>query len=73
MKNEAESQAVFAVSYVRNVMGRVMLPDSTVHTKALISLISYRMTHEVYTKMYRLRRDKNKYKTIIVQVCWLVG
>ena len=31
MKNEAESQAVFAVSYVRNVRGRAMLPDSTVH------------------------------------------
>ena len=30
MKNEAESQAVFAVSYVRNVRGRAMLPDSTV-------------------------------------------
>ena len=30
VKNEAESQAVFAVSYVRNVWGRAMLPDSTV-------------------------------------------
>ena len=30
MKNEAESQAVFAVSYVRNVRGRGMLRDSTV-------------------------------------------
>ena len=30
VKNEAESQAVFAVSYVRNVRGRAMLPDSTV-------------------------------------------
>ena len=30
MKNEAESQTVFAVSYVRNVRGRAMLPDSTV-------------------------------------------
>ena len=30
MKNEAESQAVFAVSYVRNVRGRAILPDSTV-------------------------------------------
>ena len=29
MKNEAESQAVFAVSYVRNVRGRAMLPGST--------------------------------------------
>ena len=33
MKNEAESQAVFAVSYVRNVRGRAMLPDSTVLVK----------------------------------------
>ena len=31
VKNEAESQAGFAVSYVRNVRGRAMLPDSTVH------------------------------------------
>ena len=31
VKIEAESQAVFAVSYVRNVRGRAMLPDSTVH------------------------------------------
>ena len=31
VKNEAESQAVFAVSYVRNVRGQAMLPDSTVH------------------------------------------
>ena len=30
MKNEAESQAVFAVSYVRNVRDRTMLPDLTV-------------------------------------------
>ena len=30
VKNEAESQAVLAVSYVRNVRGRAMLPDSTV-------------------------------------------
>ena len=30
VKNEAESQAVFAVSYVPNVRGRAMLPDSTV-------------------------------------------
>ena len=30
VKNEAESQAVFAVSYVRHVRGRAMLPDSTV-------------------------------------------
>ena len=30
VKNEAESLAVFAVSYVRNVRGRAMLPDSTV-------------------------------------------
>ena len=30
MKNEAESQAVFVASYVRNVRGRAMLPDSTV-------------------------------------------
>ena len=30
MKNEAESQAVFAVSYMRNVRGRAMLLDSTV-------------------------------------------
>ena len=29
-KNEAESQAVFAVSYVRDVRGCAMLPDSTV-------------------------------------------
>ena len=33
VKNEAESQAVFAVSYVRNVRGRAMLPDSTVIMK----------------------------------------
>ena len=33
MKNEAESQAVLAVSYVRNVRGRAMLPDSTVKDK----------------------------------------
>ena len=33
MKNEAESQAVFAVSYVRNIRGRAMLPDSTVCTR----------------------------------------
>ena len=31
MKNEAESQAVFAFWYVRNVRGRAMLPDSTIH------------------------------------------
>ena len=31
MKNEAKSQAVFAVSYVRNVRGRAMLPESTVN------------------------------------------
>ena len=31
VKIEAETQAVFAVSYVRNVRGRAMLPDSTVH------------------------------------------
>ena len=31
MKNEAESQAVFAVSYVRNVRGCTMLLDSTVY------------------------------------------
>ena len=31
MKNEAKSQTVFAVSYVRNVRGRAMLLDSTVH------------------------------------------
>ena len=30
MKNEAESQAVFAVSYVHNVRGPAMLPDLTV-------------------------------------------
>ena len=30
MKNEAESQAVFAVSYLHNVRGRAMLLDSTV-------------------------------------------
>ena len=30
VKNEAESQAVFAVSYVRNVRGRAMLPDGCV-------------------------------------------
>ena len=30
VKNEAESQAVIAVSYVRNVRGRAMLPDATV-------------------------------------------
>ena len=30
MKNEAKSQAVFAVSYVRNVRGRAMLLDLTV-------------------------------------------
>ena len=30
MKNGAESQAVIEVSYVRNVRGRAMLPDSTV-------------------------------------------
>ena len=29
MKSEAESQAVFAVSYVRNVRGRAILLDST--------------------------------------------
>ena len=32
MKNEAETQAVFAVSYVRNVRDRAMLPDSTVYS-----------------------------------------
>ena len=31
VKNEVESQAVFAVSYVRNVRGRAMLLDSTVN------------------------------------------
>ena len=31
VKNEAESHAVFAVSYVRNVRGPAMLLDSTVY------------------------------------------
>ena len=38
MRNEAESQAVFAVSYVRNVRGRAMLPDSTVRLFDLLQL-----------------------------------
>ena len=33
VKNEAESQAVFAVSYVHNVRGHAILPDSTVSIK----------------------------------------
>ena len=35
--NEAESQAVFAISYVRNVRGHAMLPDSTVCKKQVFS------------------------------------
>ena len=39
MKNEAESQAVFAVSNVRNVRGRAMLPGSTVTHLGLASFL----------------------------------
>ena len=53
VKNEAESQAVFAVSYVRNVRGRAMLPDSTVciHQKVfkntmLSQLSRHHMEHQ---------------------------
>ena len=38
VKNEAESQAVFAVSYVRNIRGRAMLLDSTVTKIATITI-----------------------------------
>ena len=41
VKNEAKSQAVFAVSYVRNVRGRAMLPDSTVLSKSEIQASSH--------------------------------
>ena len=41
MKNEAESQAVFAVSYVSNIRGRAMLPDSTVNVILLVNFLTY--------------------------------
>ena len=41
VKNEAESQAVFVVSYVRNVRGRAMLPDSTVSVYFKVGEVIY--------------------------------
>ena len=46
MRNEAESQAVFAVSYVRNVRGRVMSPDSTVHVFLALQTSGCLLLHE---------------------------
>ena len=44
MKNKAESQAVFAVSYVLNIRGRAMLPDSTVDTSYVTMSYMHHLT-----------------------------
>ena len=53
VKNEAESQAVFAVSYVRNVRGRAMLPDSTVNDD-LVLTATYFMARSTSVYMGKL-------------------
>ena len=55
VKNEAESQAVFAVSYMRNVRGRAMLPDSTVLKMFIKSLHIIVAPFIFFNLMYEIR------------------
>ena len=59
MKNEAESQAVFAVSYVRNVRGRAMLPDSNVHVKILQNNLQIKELQAAYENRKRFTISLN--------------
>ena len=59
MKNEAESQAMFAVSCVRNVRGRAMLPDSTVIKKVNCCQILLRQIETRVVRVPIIRPNKN--------------